>query len=551
MVAPASPSPNGPPTMINFNKNGVVVSAILMKILSSKEKTPRLVYMVRSPERPDLWVPILPPPEIQAQLDQFSAPTPNTPFDDNFMLQPDNEEDDKFVPQYEGTVIVCEDSPTGEKDEKNSEVVRVLSSSEEQEIQEMMQKRTFKEWLQCALEMRSVQHRTELTLRVWEMLSRETLPMALRETPLLPLLQGAIQAAPKGDWSVVTRVVKSKYAEIGPQNKPKCEGIIGRGAFGAVSIAKWIPPTAEGQDANTNETVVAVKEIMYLVHTGDIGSTSTEEILSPKKIQREVLLMAVLSLLPDSHLIQFLGFYLEPLSCCMVMELGKTNLKSLVLASARRRRQQQQQQQQQAEDNAEDKNANKKEPARLLELKDKINISAQVAMALFTLHSAKIVHRDLKSENVLVVSASDVPDIQVKLMDFGISRAESVSSTIVSGTISWAAPELFEIEKGKHMFVQPSSDVYSFGYLLWALLVEREPHVQHLASKERIIQSVKKRPDCPLEIPPVENSSDPVITNAATQYRELIRQCWRFEPAQRPLMRDVHTTLTNLLSTLP
>lgn len=535
--------------MIPVNYNGLLLHATLMQVPSATGSAPELKYMVQRPERPDLWFQVTPPAEIQALLAQHSSSSSaaSTAKDDDFMFAPDNEGDESFMPEYEGKAITCEDAPP---DEKESEVVRMLSSdsTSEQDIRAMLQERTVKDWLKFALEMKSVKHRTELVLRIWETLPREQLQTALAETPLLPLLQGAIQASPKGDWTVVQRVVSSGYGEIDPQHKPKCEGTIGRGAFGSVSIAKWVPPVAASGSSTNEEQVVAVKEIMYLVHSGEIGSTTTEEILNPKKIQREVLLMAVLSLLPESHLIRFFGFYLESLSCCIVMELGKINLKQLVLSSARRRRQLQQQH---AEENAEENSSSKKEQVRLLELKDKINIASQVALALHTLHSVRIVHRDLKNENILVVSSSDNPNIQVKLMDFGISRAESVSSTIVSGTISWAAPELFDAEKGAHIHVQPSSDVFSFGYLMWSLLVEREPHVQHLASKERIIQSVKKHPDCPLDIPAVEDSQDPVLANAGTQFRNLIRQCWRTNPTQRPSMRDVHSALMNLLHTLP
>jgi eukaryotic-like serine/threonine-protein kinase len=92
--------------------------------------------------------------------------------------------------------------------------------------------------------------------------------------------------------------------------------------------------------------------------------------------------------------------------------------------------------------------------------------------ALAAAHSAGIVHRDVKPENVLLTD-----DGRVKVADFGLARAvTNASSTATSGgvligTVSYIAPEL--VSDGS---ADARSDVYSAGVLLYEMLTGRKPH---------------------------------------------------------------------------
>ncbi|RHY90209.1 hypothetical protein DYB37_007396 [Aphanomyces astaci] len=87
----------------------------------------------------------------------------------------------------------------------------------------------------------------------------------------------------------------------------------------------------------------------------------------------------------------------------------------------------------------------------------KVQCAHDVAAALVYLHDQNIIHRDLKSRNVLLDTHKPS-----KLSDFGISR-ELVSRTMSHevGTFMWAAPEVL---KGGQLTV--AADIYSFGTLL-------------------------------------------------------------------------------------
>ncbi|HEV3170932.1 MAG TPA: serine/threonine-protein kinase [Actinocrinis sp.] len=104
----------------------------------------------------------------------------------------------------------------------------------------------------------------------------------------------------------------------------------------------------------------------------------------------------------------------------------------------------------------------------LLDPREAGRIGAHVASALTAAHNAGIVHRDVKPGNVLVAKSGDV-----KLTDFGISRAVGDTSVTASGvllgTISYIAPEVAQGQSA-----DSRSDVYSLGATLYALL-EGEP----------------------------------------------------------------------------
>jgi serine/threonine-protein kinase len=93
-----------------------------------------------------------------------------------------------------------------------------------------------------------------------------------------------------------------------------------------------------------------------------------------------------------------------------------------------------------------------------------------VLAALAVAHTAGLVHRDVKPENVLVTA-----DGRVKVADFGLARAVAGSSvtttgSVLMGTAAYLAPEQFE-----HGTADERSDVYSAGVLFFELLTGSPP----------------------------------------------------------------------------
>eukprot|EP00698_Gefionella_okellyi_P023434 TRINITY_DN8010_c0_g1_i1.p1 TRINITY_DN8010_c0_g1~~TRINITY_DN8010_c0_g1_i1.p1 ORF type:complete len:1195 (-),score=251.45 TRINITY_DN8010_c0_g1_i1:279-3863(-) len=96
-------------------------------------------------------------------------------------------------------------------------------------------------------------------------------------------------------------------------------------------------------------------------------------------------------------------------------------------------------------------------------------IAVDVASAMRYLHgrSVPVLHRDLKSANVLLTRK-----LRAKIADFGFARLRNTDTSIrgAVGTAAWMAPELTRNEP----FTE-RSDVYSFGVVLWELFMLREP----------------------------------------------------------------------------
>jgi len=100
---------------------------------------------------------------------------------------------------------------------------------------------------------------------------------------------------------------------------------------------------------------------------------------------------------------------------------------------------------------------------------DVIAVASQIGEALQEAHAKGIVHRDIKADNIMMSSKG-----QAKVMDFGLARLKGAlkltrtSSTV--GTIGYMAPE--QIQGGE---VDPRSDVFSFGVLLFEMLTGKLP----------------------------------------------------------------------------
>jgi TolB-like protein len=108
---------------------------------------------------------------------------------------------------------------------------------------------------------------------------------------------------------------------------------------------------------------------------------------------------------------------------------------------------------------------------------DALPIARQIAEALDAAHQAGIIHRDLKSSNVLLVSTRDGGERAV-VTDFGLARAHGPEHSGVSitvgetflGTPAYMAPEQVE---GKT--ITPAADLYAFGVVLYEMVTGRWP----------------------------------------------------------------------------
>ncbi|XP_060049858.1 serine/threonine-protein kinase 36 isoform X2 [Erinaceus europaeus] len=95
-------------------------------------------------------------------------------------------------------------------------------------------------------------------------------------------------------------------------------------------------------------------------------------------------------------------------------------------------------------------------------------IAAQLVSALYYLHSHRILHRDMKPQNILLAKGGDI-----KLCDFGFARAMSTNTmvlTSIKGTPLYMSPELVEERPYDH-----TADLWSVGCILYELAVGTPP----------------------------------------------------------------------------
>ena len=115
-----------------------------------------------------------------------------------------------------------------------------------------------------------------------------------------------------------------------------------------------------------------------------------------------------------------------------------------------------------------------------IELREALEIAVQIADALADAHSHRIIHRDVKPQNVMLTASG-----QVKVLDFGLARVVREGSLIdssgeteslltmpgsVIGTVPYMSPEQVRGEA-----LDGRSDIFSFGAVLYEMLSGRQP----------------------------------------------------------------------------
>lgn len=99
-----------------------------------------------------------------------------------------------------------------------------------------------------------------------------------------------------------------------------------------------------------------------------------------------------------------------------------------------------------------------------------LEIGVQVARVLVAIHSAGILHRDLKPGNVMMRN-----DGQIALIDFGLAKHAALEYEITDTGLIFGTPHYMSPEQGHGQDLDPRSDLYSLGVVLFEMLAGRKP----------------------------------------------------------------------------
>ena len=307
-------------------------------------------------------------------------------------------------------------------------------------------------------------------------------------------------------FALSSTLAPDQVSEI--QLQDVCLGeMLGQGAYGTVHRGEW------KKDGEDDVVLVAVKTLHAM--TG----VSRQEM---RAFTREV---AVLSRLDHKGIVRLLGACLRLPHVCIVEELMQGgSLWGFIHGDGSCRF------------------------GRRLTYEETLRVAKDVAGAMAFLSTKGIIHRDLKSQNVLLASrmwtsdwrGGDYEPIWAKVADFGIAKAHGHTLMTTAGatqkapggqgTPAYMAPELFRGLPDAGM--DEKCDAYSYGVMLWECFTGRVPW-DWMANHLQVIFAVAVE-GSRLPLPDASESC-----GVTEELRDLVLQCWKEDPASRPRFKDV------------
>ncbi|CAJ0931123.1 unnamed protein product, partial [Mesorhabditis belari] len=175
------------------------------------------------------------------------------------------------------------------------------------------------------------------------------------------------------------------------------------------------------------------------------------------------------------------------------------------------------------------------EPRKEFELQTVLDIFKQVALGMNFLHSKRIIHRDLKSNNIFLTD-----DSTIKIGDFGLATVKTRWSGTQqnqqpTGSILWMAPEVIRMQD-QNPYTN-KSDIYSFGVVMYEVLSGQLPYT-NINNRDQILFMVGHgflRPD-PSRIRP----------DCTRALRELFERCIKLNRDDRPEFGELSNSLKDI-----
>ena len=135
-----------------------------------------------------------------------------------------------------------------------------------------------------------------------------------------------------------------------------------------------------------------------------------------------------------------------------------------------------------------------------------LKFASQIASALEAAHSAKIIHRDIKPQNIVLVNNKTI----AKVTDFGIAKMSS-KDTITSSASTIGSVHYFSPEHAKGCYTDEKSDIYSLGVVMYEMATGVLPF--NADSPVTVaLKQIQQVPESPKEIvPSVSNMLNNII----------------------------------------
>ncbi|XP_039294367.1 LOW QUALITY PROTEIN: uncharacterized protein LOC111049777 [Nilaparvata lugens] len=165
-----------------------------------------------------------------------------------------------------------------------------------------------------------------------------------------------------------------------------------------------------------------------------------------------------------------------------------------------------------------------------------VDWAIQIARGMDYLHNGapiSILHRDLKSSNVLLSEPVENNELQfktLKITDFGLARvAYKTTRMSAAGTYAWMAPEVI-----KQSTFSKASDVWSYGVLLWELLTGETPYkgINTLTVAYGVA---------------VNKLTLPIPSTCPEPWKNLMEACWDSDPHRRPTFGNILMELDGII----
>ncbi|KAF9156015.1 hypothetical protein DFQ26_009506, partial [Actinomortierella ambigua] len=158
----------------------------------------------------------------------------------------------------------------------------------------------------------------------------------------------------------------------------------------------------------------------------------------------------------------------------------------------------------------------------------KSRLASEIAQGLDFIHKEKILHRDIRSGNVLLNMHMEVKLVDLRLATVNSMTFESMSVTQsvsgIVGTLRWIAPELFYASKPEY---STKSDVYALGVVMWEMAANcTRPY------KDQIDGAL-------IAVHVSHGGRETFPEDTPTEYREWAERCWHQNPVCRPDASEV------------